>query len=92
MVGAGRLQDGLDLQPGRDPRVDSPGERPHAAKAARVLVEKAFASWKGKAPAAKSFPAPPKRSGRTLALVDRPGSVQARIDIGTIAPNEKDPV
>ena len=59
---------------------------------ARALVEKSFAGWSGSAPAGESFPALPSRPGRTVALVDRPNSVQARIVIGSIAPTEKSPV
>ena len=59
--------------------------------AARRLVEKAFSGWKGKSPSGESFPAPPERSGRAVALVDRPASVQAKIAIGTVAPTEKSP-
>jgi zinc protease len=59
--------------------------------AARALVEKSFSAWKGKSPAAESFPPLPERPSRTVALVDRPGSVQARIAIGTVAPTEKSP-
>ena len=60
--------------------------------AARALAEKSFAEWKGAPPAGGSFPPLPRRSGRTVALVDRPGSVQARIVIGSVAPTEKSPV
>ncbi len=59
--------------------------------AARKLVEKAFSGWKGSPPPAAKFPAPPDRPERTVALVDRPGSVQARIVFGTIAPTEESP-
>jgi zinc protease len=62
------------------------------ASSARELTERTLAAWKGSSPAATALPAPPSRSGRTVALVDRPGSVQARIVIGTLAPTEKDPV
>ena len=60
--------------------------------AARALAEKSFAEWKGAPPASGTFPPLPRRSGRTVALVDRPGSVQARIVIGSVAPTEKSPV
>jgi predicted Zn-dependent peptidase len=60
--------------------------------AARALVEKAFAGWKGESPAGETFPPLPARPGRSVALVDRPGSVQARIVIGSVAPTEKSPV
>lgn len=59
--------------------------------AARALAEKAFSAWTGQSPANPEFPPPPSRAGRTVALVDRPGSVQARIAIGSIAPTEKSP-
>jgi len=61
------------------------------SSAARNLVEKAFSGWKGKSPAGEMLPPPPERPARTVALVDRPGSVQARIEIGTVAPTEKSP-
>jgi predicted Zn-dependent peptidase len=55
------------------------------------VVEKAFGSWEGKKPAAKSAPALPKFSGRRVYLVHNPGSVQTQIVLGCPAITRKNP-
>jgi zinc protease len=49
---------------------------------ARELATQAFGSWRGTAPPAPAFPAPPAKRGTDILLVDRPGSVQSNIVIG----------
>jgi predicted Zn-dependent peptidase len=55
------------------------------------IVEKIFASWKGKKPAAKEAPALPKLNGRHVYLVHNPGSVQTQILAGCHAITRKHP-
>jgi zinc protease len=62
-----------------------------SASEATALARRRFEGWKGGPPADEKFPAPPERPGRQLAVVERPGSVQARIEIGSIAPTPKSP-
>jgi predicted Zn-dependent peptidase len=45
-----------------------------------------FSSWNTAAPPKESLPQPPSRTGPTVALVDRPGSVQAAIGTAELAP------
>jgi len=49
---------------------------------ARELATQAFGSWRGTAPPAPAFPAPPSKRGTDILLVNRPGSVQSNIVIG----------
>ena len=49
---------------------------------ARELATQAFGSWRGTAPPAPGFPAPPAKRGTDILLVNRPGSVQSNIVIG----------
>ena len=49
---------------------------------ARELATQAFGSWRGTAPPATGFPAPPAKRGTDILLVNRPGSVQSNIVIG----------
>jgi zinc protease len=58
----------------------------------RALVAKAFAGWRGVAPAAAPLPPPPTRTATDILLIHRPGSAQSNIVLGntTIAP--ADPV
>ena len=49
---------------------------------ARELATQAFGSWRGAAPPAPAFPAPPAKRGTDILLVNRPGSVQSNIVIG----------
>lgn len=49
---------------------------------ARELATQAFGSWRGAAPRAPTFPAPPAKRGTDILLVNRPGSVQSNIVIG----------
>jgi len=49
---------------------------------ARELATQAFGSWRGTAPPAPAFPAPPAKRGTDILLVNRPGSVQSNIVIG----------
>jgi zinc protease len=55
------------------------------------IVEKIFASWEGKKPAAKEVPALPKLNGRHVYLVHNPGSVQTQILAGCHAITRKHP-
>ena len=48
----------------------------------RALAASAFGTWRGAAPAATPFPAPPAKRGTEIVLVNRPGSVQSNIVIG----------
>lgn len=59
--------------------------------AALAEVRKAFGSWK-KVPLTRTdLPALPKRDKRQIHFVDRPGSVQSVIVLGTTAPPRKSP-
>lgn len=49
------------------------------------LVGRAFRTFRGGAAPSASFPALPTRSGRTIVVVDRPGSVQSVIRVGNLA-------
>jgi len=57
------------------------------------LLEKAFGAWKAPAaaPAAPAVPAPPQVHGRTLWLVDKPGSVQSAVRLGRVGVSWTDP-
>lgn len=50
-----------------------------------------FGEWKSGGIAERQFPEPPERSGRTLTIVDRPGSSQANIVLSNIAIDRKSP-
>jgi predicted Zn-dependent peptidase len=50
--------------------------------AARAAIEAAFSMWSGAAVPDVTIPAAPARTGRTLYLVDKPGSAQSTIIIG----------
>ncbi|HKO54546.1 MAG TPA: pitrilysin family protein [Thermoanaerobaculia bacterium] len=52
-------------------------------------VRKAFGSWKKVPVTAAALPALPKRDKRQIHFVDRPGSVQSVIVLGTTAPPRK---
>jgi predicted Zn-dependent peptidase len=54
-------------------------------------VEKAFAAWAKKDVPALTFPAPPKITGLTIHLVDRPGSVQSNIVVAQPGPARSNP-
>jgi predicted Zn-dependent peptidase len=54
-------------------------------------VEKAFAAWEKKDVPALTFPAPPKLTGLTIHLVDRPGSVQSNIVVAQPGPARNNP-
>jgi zinc protease len=54
-------------------------------------LEELFGAWQPGEPAASNFPAPPARTGRTLYLVDRPGSAQSNIVIANLAITRTDP-
>jgi zinc protease len=60
-----------------------------SAAKVRTLAEDLLGSWKGGRSKTESFPEPPHPAGRVVALVERPGSVQARIAIGHLAPTAK---
>ncbi|HMJ07781.1 MAG TPA: pitrilysin family protein [Pyrinomonadaceae bacterium] len=49
-----------------------------------------FRHWKAGETATPKFPAPPKRSVRTITIVDRPGSAQANIVLGNLAIDRRD--
>ena len=55
------------------------------------IIEKIFANWTGKSPAAKDSPAPPQLHGRRVYLVHNPGSVQTQILAGCHAITRKHP-
>lgn len=50
-----------------------------------------FGDWQSGASPWEKFSAPPARDGRTLTLVDRPGSAQSNIVLGNLAINRTDP-
>jgi zinc protease len=54
-------------------------------------IEELFGAWQPGEPEASEFPAPPTRRGRTLYLVDRPGSAQSNIVIANTAITRTDP-
>jgi len=54
-------------------------------EALTAQVETLFADWKKGALAGADYPAPPKRSTRSIFLVDRPGSAQSNIVIANEA-------
>ncbi|HEX9919721.1 MAG TPA: pitrilysin family protein, partial [Pyrinomonadaceae bacterium] len=54
-------------------------------------IEELFGAWQPGEPEASEFPVPPARHGRTLYLVDRPGSAQSNIVIANIAITRTDP-
>jgi zinc protease len=59
--------------------------------AALARIEELFGAWQpGDVPTAE-FPAPPVRTGRTLYLVDRPGSAQSNLVIANTAITRTDP-
>jgi len=62
------------------------------AEAALKEIASAFGSWKGEAVARPAFPDPPARTARGILLVDRPGSVQSDITVGTLGIRRKDPL
>jgi zinc protease len=63
------------------------------AEAVLPMLEKAFGAWKPRAgaPAAPAVPAPPQVEGRTVWLVDKPGSVQSAIRLGRVGVSWTDP-
>ncbi len=54
-------------------------------------IETLFGSWRGGDAPAHDFPAPPAHAGRTVYLVDRPGSEQSNIVIANLAITRTDP-
>jgi len=58
---------------------------------ALARIEESFGAWQPGEPEASEFPAPPARHGRTLYLVDRPGSAQSNIIIANTAITRTDP-
>lgn len=54
-------------------------------EAVKTQIGRAFARWRGRAPAAPTFAAPPTRTTREVLIVDRPGSAQSVIHIGNLA-------
>lgn len=54
------------------------------AAAAIPMLEKAFGSWKGAAPAAARVPDAPQLTSRQVFLIDKPGAAQSQIRIGWI--------
>ena len=50
-----------------------------------------FGSWKGGVSRALEFTEPPPRNGRTLTIVDRPGSAQSNIVLANLAIDRTDP-
>jgi predicted Zn-dependent peptidase len=56
------------------------------------LLEKAFGGWaRGGAAAVPALPEPPQVKGRSIWLVDRPGSAQSVIRIGRVGPRSPAP-
>jgi len=60
-------------------------------EAALARIEDLFGAWQPGEPVESNFPAPPARQGRTLYLVDRPGSAQSNIVIANPAIKRTDP-
>jgi zinc protease len=60
-------------------------------EATLARLEELFGAWQPGEAAESSFPAPPERTGRTLYLVDRPGSAQSNIVIANLAITRTDP-
>ena len=60
-------------------------------EAALARIEELFGAWQPGESAKSDFPAPPARTGRTLYLVDRPGSAQSNIVIANLAITRTDP-
>ncbi len=58
---------------------------------ALARIEALFGAWQPGESEAAEFPAPPARRGRTLYLVDRPGSAQSNIVIANTAITRTDP-
>ena len=54
-------------------------------------TEEKFGSWKGGASRALAFAEPPSRTGRSLTIVDRPGSAQSNIVLANLAIDRTDP-
>ena len=50
-------------------------------------LEERFGLWERREPEVTSFATPPERNGRTLTIVDRPGSAQANIVLANLAIN-----
>ena len=48
-------------------------------------IEEAFGGWEKGNPASQEFEIPAQRTGRTLTIVDRPGSAQSNIVLGNLA-------
>jgi zinc protease len=63
------------------------------AESVLPLLEKAFGAWKAPAaaPAAPAVPAPPQVRGRTVWLVDKPGSVQSAMRLARVGVSWTDP-
>lgn len=59
--------------------------------AALARIEELFGAWQPGESEATEFPAPPARRGRTLYLVDRPGSAQSNIVIANLGLTRTDP-
>jgi zinc protease len=57
----------------------------------KALVSKDFGAWKSQTAPTFSFASSPQRSGRTIYLVDRPGSVQSSVKIGNLGIKKSDP-
>ena len=54
-------------------------------------IDEHFGSWERREVPAFAFPDPPKRDGRTLTIVDRPGSAQANIVLANLAIDRSSP-
>lgn len=54
-------------------------------------VAEKFGTWKGGTTRALAFAEPPSRTGRTLTIVDRPGSAQSNIVLANLAIDRTDP-
>lgn len=54
-------------------------------------IAEEFGSWKGGVSRALEFTEPPSRTGRTLTIVDRPGSAQSNIVLANLAIDRTDP-
>ncbi len=60
-------------------------------EAAFKIAESAFASWRGGRAASPAWVAAPKRPGRRIYFVHRPGSVQSAIAVGNLSIRRADP-
>jgi predicted Zn-dependent peptidase len=49
-----------------------------------AVLERAFAGWDGEAVGQENLPSPPRATGTTIHVVDRPGAAQSELRIGAV--------